>query len=147
MRGYHVIVPLYEPETPMACTKAMMGIGLRALVAMNVVWLAQHPRTPLLYDAGVSYEREPPGQEEWQTIPSVLKSRVGDCEDLAAWRTAELQWRAARRLPGGDAGARIITKTKELPGGRKLIHVLVRRGNGNIEDPSLILGMGLEDLE
>ena len=130
-----MIVPLFEPDTPLEVTRAMLGIFLRSLVAANVVWLLRHPKTPSLYDSGVEYEREPPGQEEWQTIPALLKSRAGDCEDLAAWRVAELQVK-------GEP-ARIITKTKRLETGKLLIHVLVRRGDGTIEDPSMMLGMGL----
>lgn len=147
MRGFEVIVPLFEPDVPLDVTRAMLGIGLRSLVAMNVVWLMRHRETtPMLYDAGVVYEREPAGQEEWQTIPAVLTQGSGDCEDLAAWRVAELQTLGALNIPGGDRGARIITKTKRLPTGKLLIHVLVRRGDGSIEDPSLMLGMGMSDL-
>jgi len=134
MRGYHVLVPLFEPGVPLHVTRAMLGIGLRALVAQNLVWLYCHPRTPSLYDSGVVYEREPAGREDWQTIPVTLERGNGDCEDLAAWRTAELQHQGEK--------ARIITRTKRQRNGRLLIHVLVMRENGDIEDPSLLLGMG-----
>lgn len=135
MRGYQVLVPLYEPGVPLELTRAMLGIGLRALVAQNLAWLIVHPNTPKLYDSGVVYEREPPGQEEWQTIPSVIDQGSGDCEDLAAWRVAELQ-------RAGEP-ARIITKSARQLSGKLLIHVLVRRGDGTLEDPSMLLGMGI----
>lgn len=143
MRGFEVIVPLFERGTSLEMTRAMLGIWLRAMVACNVVWLIRRPNTPDIYDSGVEYQREPPGQEEWQTIPAMLKSGHGDCEDLAAWRVAELQIRGDSENGTGPENARIITKTKKLPDGRLLIHVLVRRADGSIEDPSLRLGMGM----
>lgn len=135
MRGYQVSIPLYEPEIPLHVTRAWLGIGLRALVAQNLVYLLEHPDTPLLYDSGIVYQREPPGQEDWQTIPAMLATMNGDCEDLAAWRVAELQAEGEH--------ARIITKSKRMPSGRTLVHVLVRREDGSIEDPSIMLGMGI----
>jgi hypothetical protein len=88
-------------------------------------------RFPSLYKSGVRYEGEPYGQEDWQ-VPSVtLRKGVGDCEDLAAWRAAELV------VSGEDRGARAVVKLVR-PG---LVHCLVLRGNGQIEDPSAKLGM------
>lgn len=137
MKGYTIVIPLFGRDDPdHKFTRAALGIGLRALVAQNLLWLMTHPRTPPLYRADVWYEREPPGREEWQTIPATLARGSGDCEDLASWRVAELQ---ARGEP-----ARIITKTAHLMMGGKLVHVLVKRGDGTIEDPSAILGMGTE---
>lgn len=88
-------------------------------------------RYPMLYRAGVRYQAEPLGQERWQ-IPSVtLQLRAGDCEDLAAWRAAELV------VNGLDRAALAVVKIVR-PG---LMHCVVRRGNGQIEDPSRVLGM------
>ena len=68
-------------------------ILLQALVAANEEYLRNHPEAPMLYDSGVRYMEEPPGQEDWQDIPTCLKMRAGDCEDLACWRVAELRVR------------------------------------------------------
>ncbi len=88
-------------------------------------------RFPMLYASGVRYVAEPHGQENWQ-VPSVtLQLRYGDCEDLAAWRAAELVVR------GEDPRALAVVK-RVRPG---LMHCLVLRGNGQIEDPSKRLGM------
>lgn len=103
------------------------------LFALQQVCETQLRASPLppLYQSGVRYEREPRGQENWQTCHETLKRKAGDCEDLAAWRAAEL------RVTGADPAAVAIIK-RIRPG---LIHCLVRRGNGHLEDPSKILGM------
>lgn len=59
---------------------------------------------------------------------------VSNCDDLAPWRCAEL------RNAGEHAKIRIEWKTHPRTG-QKVYHVLVRRQNGDIEDPSLKLGM------
>ncbi len=58
---------------------------------------------------------------------------VSQCDDLAPWRCAELRHQGER--------ARIRIQWKRFPNG-KLFHIVVRRENGEIEDPSAILGMG-----
>jgi len=87
-------------------------------------------QVPPLYKTGTVYAREISGKqsENWQTCVQILKSRVGDCEDLAAYRVAELCER------GEDAKIRLSLKGRTW-------HVTVRRGDGRIEDPSRILGM------
>lgn len=85
---------------------------------------------PLLYDSGVVYQREPPGSEVWQTPYHAMGTRGADCEDLSCWRSAEL-WAQ------GETDARPTVK-RISP---RLRHILVRRADGTIEDPSLILGM------
>lgn len=86
---------------------------------------------PLLYKAGVRYSREAAGKEEWQLPTTTLRKGFGDCEDLAAWRTAEL-WML------GESGARMFLKRVNP----RLRHIQVLRADGTIEDPSKKLGMG-----
>lgn len=118
---------------------------LDAQVRNNLLYLSLYPSTPKLYASGVRYRPEPDGQtfngapcEEFAAIPVVLARKFGDCDDLAPFRVAELvragekakirvQWRA-RRNPDGSLG-------------RKYFHIVVRRANGVIEDPSALLGM------
>lgn len=89
---------------------------------------------PALYETGVRYERER-GTERWLVPSQVMAAGVGDCEDLAAWRCSEL------RMSGEDpaAIARVIRS------GPRTWHAVVERGDGSIEDPSRILGMGVDD--
>lgn len=63
---------------------------------------------------------------------------VHNCDDLAPWRTAELQ------AHGEKAKIRIQWKRPILSNGKKgkkYFHIVVRRENGSIEDPSAKLGM------
>jgi hypothetical protein len=117
--------------------------ALRLLVAQDVEYLRRHPGTPDLYRSGVRYQMEPLGREEWLTIPDVLARGVGDCEDLAAWRAAEL-----RAKGYGDAfafGVEAGVLTHPTAGRVAVVHVLVSRDGScdpsQVEDPSAELGM------
>lgn len=116
----------------------MMGLALKpileALTTVNLLFLHTH-HVPPLYRAGVRYQNEPKSWpiESFDSIPEVISRGWGDCDDLAPWRCAELR-KAGER-------AKIRIQWKRLPEG-KLFHIVVRRENGTIEDPSLILGMG-----
>ena len=66
---------------------------LEGLSAVSEARLREHPEAPWLYQSGVRYGEEPPGQDDWQDIPETLALRWGDCEDLACWRIAELRTR------------------------------------------------------
>ena len=88
---------------------------------------------PPLYSAGVRYVREPGKREEWQDIQTTLARREGDCEDLAAWRTAELRAQGVQAHP--------LIQYRLGPAGQQLMHALVELPGGKIEDPSRRLGM------
>lgn len=124
-----------------------LGLAIKAIldaqVAINRLYLSLHD-VPPLYEAGVRYENEPSWKfqgkviEEFALIPSVIARGWGDCDDLAPWRVAELQqlgekaririqWRQRRKANGSK--------------GRKYFHIVVRRGDGSIEDPCAKLGM------
>jgi len=85
---------------------------------------------PPLYESGVRYKRESIGSENWQTVRQLYRAGIGDCEDLAAARAAEL------RMEGIPARA-IAIRT-----GPRKYHAVVRWPDGAIEDPSRLLGMG-----
>ena len=86
---------------------------------------------PLLYESGVVYEREPRGTERWLSPSVVLSEGAADCEDLAAWRAAELTVTGA----DPDAIAQVVRT------GPRTWHAVVQRGDGTYEDPSAALGM------
>lgn len=106
---------------------------LDALVVVNRLFLRTHHVRPL-YKSGIRYQQEPPDgkPEEFAAIPVVLSRGWADCDDLAPWRVAELQ------EAGEQATIRITWRRN---GGRRLYHVVVRRGDGRIGDPSKLLGM------
>ncbi len=123
---------------------------LEATTLINQIYIKTH-QVPPLYQSGVRYANEPAewNFEDFAIIPAILERGWGDCDDLAPWRVAEL------RQQGEKAKIRIQWKT--VSGGSKLYHIVVRRGPGvivpahmrptgcedpNVEDPSLVLGMG-----
>jgi hypothetical protein len=111
---------------------------------------------PLLYDSGVRYKEDPPGEENWKDILAVLKDGHADCDRLVAWRVAEL--RAMFGIP-----AEPIIKWQQVPKnvmislghpehmvppeGISMVHVCVgwpgwQHDESLVEDPSKALGMG-----
>lgn len=113
-----------------------LGLAIRpvleSLVMIDLLFLRTH-HVPPLYKSGVRYQPEPKGtSEEFASIPAILARGWGDCDDLAPWRVAEL------RQYGERAKIRIIWH--RYPNG-KMYHIVVRRGDGRIEDPSRLLGM------
>ena len=114
---------------------------LRGVVLSNQVLIRERKKLgkpiPPLYKSGVRYEREPWDHvEEFADILTVLRRGWGDCDDLAAWRVAELR-------ESGETGAdiRIYWRPKKKPNSPLMMHVQVRRANGAVEDPSRFLGL------
>lgn len=125
---------LFSGEKERALSRATLDLMLNTLFQIDVLYLRAHPEAPGIYQSGVRYMEEPPGQEEWQDIPTCISMKIADCEDLASWRAAELVVRHG-------IAARPIFKEQKLPDGRYLYHIVVLLPNGSIEDPSRILGM------
>lgn len=117
-------------EVPWSTAGVRCALG--ALTACNRILMRDSRRrgrrVPPLYRSGVRYRRQPP--ERFLTWPRVLARGYGDCDQLAAWRAAELQEMgiAARAVP------------RRVRAG--LMHVVVVWPNGRVEDPSRKLGMG-----
>lgn len=109
----------------------LYGLAFAGLEDLRAAKRAGRPYPPL-FKAGVRWKREETGKEHWQLPRETYALHEGDCEDLAAgWRVPEL-WLL------GEDGARIFLKVVNP----LLRHILVRRADGTIEDPSKILGMG-----
>jgi hypothetical protein len=113
-----------------------LGLALDALTAWNIDAMRERPLPPI-YSAGVRYAREPLCRtpagvecmcEEFVTAHEVVRRGIGDCDDLGPFLAAQL------RLQGEPAQA----FARPSPAGW---HVIVRRGDGSIEDPSAKLGM------
>lgn len=107
---------------------AAFDAALEGLTRLNERILSAVPLPPL-YSSGVRYRTEP--REMWRHAADVLREGWGDCEDLSAWRAAEL------RLSGEDPGASVAT----YKSGPRRYHAVVLRGDGTTEDPSRALGM------
>lgn len=118
---------------------------LRAVAKANEVYLKYNPRTPMLYESGVVYKREPwAGEyEDFATIPQMLERKWGDCDDLAAWRVAEIR-QVQKRPADFICYWRKHTNVWHLQV-RSWKDAEDRRRNpdgGDVEDPSRLLGMG-----
>lgn len=114
---------------------------LEAVIAGNCYYLRHHPKTPWLYRSRVRYAREPNAgkYEEFADIQRVLRRGWGDCDDLAAWRCAEIIVRERR-----PAAPLIYWREYRRAGRAPLTiwHVQVRRlDTQEVEDPSRLLGM------
>ena len=108
---------------------AAYAAGVEGLTRINEKLLQQDPSIPKLYNGKIRYRKEP--NDVWRHVVDVASSGFGDCEDLAAYRAAELR-------NAGDAGAYVgVYKS-----GPRRYHAVVVHGNGKVEDPSRRLGMG-----
>ena len=145
MRPARILAPVFtanDPKTAKMSINLLAG-GVFGLMLQNLAWLRTYPNTPNLYDSGVTYKPErrrvQMGKtleygEEWQTIPWVIYRGYGDCEDLGAWRAAELRAKYGVK-------ANPFIKARRMPSGFWRAHVVVRWPDGRIEDPSAKLGM------
>ncbi len=128
-------------------TDRTLGYLLDCLVEIDAEQLETFPNIPLLYESGVRYYHDQ-RDDPWADTLSVLaaherwmktgKPEIIDCEDLVAWRVAEL------RVRFGVLNARPVfvrQKIKTPDGNKEYIHILVE-ANGQIEDVSRNLGMG-----
>lgn len=102
---------------------------LEGLTVLDMVLMERAGGLPSLYSSGVRYRPEPSGRERWLNAAELLAVGVGDCEDLGAYRAAEL-----RRQ--GVAARAVAIRT-----GRKKFHTVVLLPDKTFEDPSVRLGM------
>jgi hypothetical protein len=103
---------------------------VRALTALNMLYLRAHPRAPLMHKSGVVYQTQPGGCERFKTVPAILAAGNADCDQLAPWRAAELRVRY---------GIRAMPEVRRMS--KNLWHVYVRYPDGRVEDVSARLGM------
>lgn len=121
-------VPIYVGDSRRLVARRLTAVA-RGLVALARLDLELSPLPPL-YDlvrrGRVRYMRERRGLERW-LCPSRVMSEGGeaDCEDLMAWRVAELQL-------GGHRVRALIYPTQT----EQLYHAVVRLPDGGTEDPS-----------
>jgi hypothetical protein len=87
---------------------------------------------PPLYSSGVKYSHQNKQACAFR-MPSDVQSRGnGDCKQLVLWRMAELA------NAGEPTTARVMWLTE--PDGLRA-HILIRRADQSLEDPSVALGM------
>lgn len=103
--------------------------ALEGLVGVDEVLLRRNPDLPPVYEAGVEYKLPP--HRVWRYPNEIVRDGWGDCEGLSCWRAAEL------RVSGADPDARVLAYRS----GPRRYHAVVARGDGWIEDPSIVCGM------
>lgn len=94
-------------------------------VPMAALW-----KLPPLYSSGIRFQPEPghgTGVEDFALPNICYRNGWGDCDDLCIYRIWEL------RVMGEPATCNAIWQDGQ-------VHVRVRRANGQIEDPAIILG-------
>ena len=112
-----------------------------ALVGVDTIYRrTKRGGYPSVYQAGIKYEREESGREDWKATPVLFRDGVGDCEDLAAdvvalLRTEKIKadfWIDWTKLPNGrmvyHALAWRETATRLLPPGQNVKGKLTNRG-------------------
>ncbi len=112
---------------------AAIELVLEGFVQCACLLIASGAVPPFPHNAGVRYQMEPPGAEDWALPHTVMGQTWGDCEDLAIWTAAGL------RETGEDPGARVVVR-RTGPG---KLHAVVERSDGTIEDPSYDLHPGV----
>ena len=118
--------------------KRIQWDAIRALVGANCDYI-RRISVPLLYDSGCRFiaENQPFVLNCWHNIPRVLELGGSHCVGLTAWRVAEL------RMKFHEDALPFILDFEEQVAGVSLqeFHFVVKRANGQIEDPSRLLGM------
>lgn len=116
---------------------------VQALAMVDAAWLLEHPETPDLLSSGVRYVARGLNScgDDWRDIPEILSHPTPDapygsgvCEDLTAWRIAELRVRH-------DVIATPVVTAVTFVSGLILYHVRVGLPDGTIEDIAEELGM------
>lgn len=97
------------------------------------IWGRRMRRFPLppLYGSGIVFRPDPKAgvEERWHSPARTFELGCGDCDQLLLYRGAELV------AAGEDASCQCIAQRTAV--GTKM-HVRMRRGNGTLEDPSVI---------
>lgn len=144
---------LFSTEDERDSSQKRVLVLLEALTLCNQFYLQEHPETPWMYQSGIVYKL--PAQfesgakeggvagyrgEVFRDIPRIIENGGGDCDNLCAWRTAEIRHRL------GVAAKPYITWRKR-PDGGVTYHCITLWPDGSSEDSSLLTGMGGKEKE
>lgn len=128
----HVFHPVSTTEGNAYALRALLD----CLVALNKVFLREHPTSLPLYKSGVRYGRT----QIWDTIPALYRRGFGDCKSLTAALIAENEIKGLKCKP-------VFRWVSRQDGSEaRDFHILVMHEDGSFEDPSKILGMGLHEV-
>jgi hypothetical protein len=123
----------WTDDVPPSVVADVVSSLVEALAKANQHLMMHHPLPPL-YSGHVAYDIE--GEDELFDDAAMVSNRgSGDCEDLVAYRLAEL------RLQGVPCEPLVTWQRAIEPGIPYRFHVRIIYPNGSVEDPSAILGM------
>jgi hypothetical protein len=114
------------------------------MVDANELMMRQSPEAyPPLFASHICFSPEPwAGKlEEFAPAIKVVARGWGDCDDLVAYRVAELRVFGDRlaKTPPESASIHIYGRENQAGAARTVMHAQVRRASGAIEDPSRLL--------
>lgn len=89
---------------------------------------------PKLYSGKIRYKREPIRRENWQSAAETAELGYGDCEDLSAYRVAELRAKGITAFP-------IVVQVSPTLRHVKVRYLDPKTKEWVTEDPSAKLGM------
>jgi hypothetical protein len=126
------VYPRFEAESIGEIEGAVFGLAAQSYAQMMDP--SKRGKIVPLYSGKIRYEREPLRRENWQSAYTTAVLGKGDCEDLAAYRVAELRAKGVLAFP-------VVTQINP-----SLRHVTVRYLDPKTkawvsEDPSKRLGM------
>jgi hypothetical protein len=123
---------VFELDTKNKEQAAELLCALTLLLVPEAVADIRKGKLPPLYRSGVKYNKQNPQACAFRMPSDVKKRRNGDCKQLVLWRLAELA------ASGEKATPRVmwLNDRKGLQA-----HILIRRADGDLEDPSVNLGM------
>lgn len=121
-----------EALTKVSPEKAAEAIAafIDSLAILNQAYLElNNVNVPRIYMSRVRYAEI----ESWRDIPTLLREGSGDCKSLVAWRLAEI-----RAYTEEEPAIHIVHQAWQ---DEDRLHILIKRGDGMFEDPSIKLGM------
>lgn len=126
----HRFVLTLPGDLPVQLRVALAREYLGALVRTDELLLA-YKLVPPLYETRVRYRQEPEDSEaeEFADALTCLRRGWGDCDDLAAWRCADL-------IRSGVSASLAFKAHARERGERRVVHCIVRLPDGSLEDPS-----------
>lgn len=123
---------VFEIDTSNQERAALLLCALTELLVPEASADIKANSVPPLYQSGVSYAKQNPRACAFRSPSDVKKRKAGDCKQLVLWRLAEL-------ANAGEKGTPRVIWLNNKTGLQA--HILIRRADGNLEDPSVILGM------
>jgi hypothetical protein len=118
-------------------TKPVLDAALESVTRLNEQLLKEGsvPTFDRALAKGLRWKPEPPGDEHFDHAGIIVKRKWGDCDDIAPYYAATL------RHTGKDPDAQAVARRS----GPHRWHAEVMRGDGSIEDPSRMAGMGQKE--